>query len=112
MAETQKTRDSRGRFLPKGGEERGGKDVQLVQSLRARLAKLIASPTSTSREIGVLTRALLSAQSVELIQKQIALADQKLAGKSEGLDLEQVARTMAAMDAEYDRAREAAEKVP
>ena len=112
MAETQKTRDSRGRFLPRGGNK-GGVEGQLVDSLRRRLGKLLDEPTSKPREIGQVMRALEGAHRLRLVEKQIALADQKLSGKSDAIDLEEVAKTMAAMDAEYDREyRKAAGKVP
>lgn len=111
MDKPRKTRDSKGRFLAGGGRE-GGEGCQLIPSLRRRLDKLLADPESSPRNIGTLTRALVSAQSLVLIEKQCALADQKLAGKSDGLNLEEVARAMALADEQYDRTREAAGKMP
>ncbi len=112
MAETQKTRDSRGRFLPRGGNK-GGVEGQLVDSLRRRLGKLLDEPTSKPREIGQVMRALEGAHRLRLVEKQIALADQKLAGKGDGLDLAEIAKAMATADAEYDKEYQAAAgKVP
>jgi hypothetical protein len=90
-------RDSLGRFVspePRGGAV-GGKDDPLVRSLRRRLEKLLGDKLATSREIGVLTRALVSAQTLALLDRQIALADQKL-GRGDKVNLEAITREMTA----------------
>jgi len=73
-----------------------------VDSLRKRLDHLLTLPDASPRNIGILTRALVSAQSLLLLEKQIQLAEQKLSGKSDALDLEAVARAMLVIDAELD----------
>ena len=111
VSEPRRTRDARGRFTPGGGRE-GGEGGQLVDALRKRLDRLLANPESSPRNIGTLARALVSAQSLLLLEKRILLADLKLSGKSDAVDLEEVARTMAVMDAGYDAEyRKAAGKV-
>jgi hypothetical protein len=48
--------------------------------LRKRLDLLLADPQSSSREIGTIVRSLLGARKLDLLERQIRIAEQKLGG--------------------------------
>lgn len=68
------------------GDNRGVND-RVVDGLRKRLETLVRYPESSPREIGSIVRSLKFAMELALIERQIALADQKLSGKASGSDM-------------------------
>ena len=53
-----------------------------MRDLRARLELLLATANPSYREIGSLMRSLKTAQTLALVERRVALADQKLGGNT------------------------------